>query len=60
VLMEWKRPKGRITRQQLHRHEELRDAGVEVHIVYSLAEAELVLHMDNRYRGIEDQGALDL
>jgi hypothetical protein len=51
VFIEFKRPKGRTTKQQLHRHKELRDAGAEVRIVYSLAEAELVLQMDNALGG---------
>lgn len=59
VLIEWKRPQGRITKQQLLRHQELRDAGVEVHIVYSLTEAELVLHMDNKPGRAKDTHALD-
>ena len=60
VLIEWKRPGGRISKQQLLRHQELRDAGVKVHIVYSLAEAELVLRMDNRDRRVADTRSLDL
>lgn len=60
VLIEWKRPRGRITKQQLKRHDELRDAGVEVRIVYSLAEAEMVLRMDNQLRGAADTGTVDL
>ena len=45
VLMEWKRPGGRVGKQQLLRHQELRDAGVEVHIVYSITAAEVILEM---------------
>ena len=60
VLLEWKRPKGRTTKQQLLRHQELRDAGIEVRTVYSLAEAELVLHMDNSSRQYQDQSTMDL
>jgi Casjensviridae endonuclease len=43
VLLEWKRPGGRIGKQQLLRHQELRDAGVEVHVVYSITAAEAIL-----------------
>jgi hypothetical protein len=60
VLIEFKRPKGRITKQQLLRHRELRDAGLEVHVVYSLAQAELVLRLDDFRRGATYQSALDL
>jgi hypothetical protein len=60
VLIEWKKPKGRVSAQQLLRHRELRNAGVEVHVVYSLAQAELVLRMDDYRRGIAYQSALDL
>jgi ribosomal protein L34 len=60
VLIEFKRPKGRTTKQQLHRHKELRDAGVEVRVVYSLAEAELVLRMDHALGGNSDQSTVAL
>ena len=60
VLIEWKRPKGRITLQQRKRHDELRAAGVEVRIVYSLAEAELVLRMDNRDGRATDTSTRDV
>lgn len=43
VLMEWKRPKGTVYAQQLKRIEELRRAGVEVHIVRSVEEANEIL-----------------
>ena len=45
VLMEWKRPGGRIGKQQQLRHKELREAGVEVHVVYSITAAEAILGM---------------
>jgi len=45
VLLEWKRPGGRIGKQQELRHQELRDAGVEVHVVYSITAAEVILGM---------------
>jgi hypothetical protein len=60
VLMEFKRPRGRVTKQQLLRHKELRDAGVECHVVYSLAQAELVLRLDDVQRFASDQSTLDL
>jgi hypothetical protein len=60
VLIEWKRPRGRVTKQQLLRHKELRDAGVECHVVYSLAQAELVLRLDDVQRFASDQSTLDL
>lgn len=59
VLLEWKRPGGRLSKQQVLRHAELRAAGVEVHTVYSLAEAELVLHMDNQPGAAKDTRTLD-
>lgn len=59
VLVEWKRPGGRLSKQQVLRHAELRAAGVEVHTVYSLAEAELVLHMDNQPGTAKDTRTLD-
>lgn len=43
VLMEWKRPGGRLSVQQKLRHTELKLAGVEVHTVYSVAEANRIL-----------------
>jgi len=45
VLLEFKRPGGRVGKQQKLRHDELREAGVEVHIVYSVTAAEAVLGM---------------
>ena len=60
VLIEFKRPRGRISQQQLRRHDELRAAGVEVRIVYSLTEAELVLRMENSQRRVADTGTVDL
>lgn len=45
VLLEWKRPGQRLSKQQELRHRELKDAGVEVYTVYSLSEAELKLQM---------------
>jgi hypothetical protein len=60
VLMEFKKPRGRVTKQQLFRHKELRNAGVECHVVYSLAQAELVLRLDDEQRSAPHQGALDL
>jgi hypothetical protein len=60
VLIEWKRPRGRVGKQQHLRHDELRAAGVEVHIVHSLSEAELVLRMDHRLRRVEDSCTVDL
>ena len=43
--MEWKRPGGRVGKQQQLRHKELREAGVEVHVVYSIIAAEAILEM---------------
>jgi hypothetical protein len=45
VLFEWKRPGQRLTPQQLLRHDELRAAGVEVHTVYSIDEANQILEI---------------
>lgn len=45
VLIEFKRPGGRVGKQQLLRHQELREAGVEVYVVYSVAAAEAILGM---------------
>jgi len=45
VLLEFKRPGGRVGKQQLLRHDELRGAGVEVYVVYSVAAAEAILEM---------------
>ena len=59
VLLEWKRPGGILSKQQVLRHAELKAAGVEVRTVYSLAEAELVLHMDNKPGAAKDTCALD-
>jgi hypothetical protein len=39
VLIEWKRPGGRLSEQQKHRHAELRAAGVEVYTVDNLEDA---------------------
>lgn len=44
VLMEWKRPGQKPTAQQLLRHRELREAGIEVYVVDSVAEATRILH----------------
>lgn len=46
VLMEWKRLGGRVSPQQFLRHQELRAAGVEVHVVYTIGEANRVLGID--------------
>jgi hypothetical protein len=46
VLVEWKRPGGRLSAQQQLRHQELRAAGVEVHVVYTIEEANRVLGID--------------
>jgi len=54
VLVEWKRPGGRISAQQQGRlsaqqqlrHQELRAAGVEVHVVYTIEEANRILGID--------------
>lgn len=43
VLIEWKRPDGVVSDQQAYRIEELRRAGVEVHVVRSVEEAERIL-----------------
>jgi len=43
VLIEWKRVGQRLTPQQRLRHDELRDAGVEVYVCYSIAEANQIL-----------------
>ena len=59
VLIEWKRPgRGRVSAQQVKRHAELRAAGVEVHVVDSLAKAERILHMDNS-RGPDQDSSAD-
>ncbi len=42
VLMEWKRPGGVVSAQQEQRIAELRAAGVEVHVVDNLADAEAI------------------
>lgn len=47
VLLEFKRPGGVLSAQQRLRHAELKAAGVEVHTVYSLDEA-------NRILGVND------
>lgn len=60
IFVEWKRPGGRLSKQQVLRHKELRDAGAEVHTVYSLAEAELVLRMDYKPGGVEDTRTRDV
>lgn len=43
VLMEWKRPGQPTTKQQNLRHEQLRAAGVEVYVVWSIEEANRIL-----------------
>jgi hypothetical protein len=60
VLIEWKRPRRRVGKQQYLRHAELRAAGVEVYVVHSLSEAELVLRMDHSLRRVEDPRTVDL
>jgi len=45
VLLEFKRPGGRVGKQQKLRHDELREAGVEVHVVYSITAAEAILEL---------------
>ena len=59
VFVEWKRPGGRLSKQQVLRHAELQKSGAEIHTVYSLAEAELVLHMDNQPGAAKDTRTLD-
>lgn len=39
LLIEWKKPGGRLSEQQKHRHAELRAAGVEVHVVDNAEDA---------------------
>lgn len=43
VLMEWKKDGKEPDAQQAKRHRELRSAGVEVHVVHSIEEANKVL-----------------
>jgi hypothetical protein len=43
VLLEWKRPGGFVKPQQKHRHDQLRAAGVEVHVVWSTDDANRIL-----------------
>lgn len=43
VLLEWKRPGLQATAQQRLRHDQLRAAGVEVHVVHSVEEANQIL-----------------
>lgn len=45
ILMEWKRPNGDgvVSPIQKARHKELRAAGVEIHVVYSIEEADEIL-----------------
>jgi hypothetical protein len=43
VLIEWKRPGGRVSKQQELRHKELRAAGVEVHVINDVSEANRIL-----------------
>jgi hypothetical protein len=55
VLIEFKRPGGRASKQQELRHAELRRAGVEVHIAYSVEQANQVLGIrDLAHRGKRD------
>ncbi len=39
ILIEWKKPGGVVSAQQRLRHDELRAAGVEVHVCDNLADA---------------------
>lgn len=43
VLIEWKRPDGVFSAIQMQRHKELQKAGIEVHVVYSVEEADEIL-----------------
>lgn len=43
ILLEWKRPGGVVSKQQKLRHEQLRKAGVEVYVVFSIEEANRIL-----------------
>lgn len=47
VLIEWKRPGGRVSKQQEVRHTQLRSAGVEVHVVDNLDQANRILGIGN-------------
>jgi hypothetical protein len=60
VLLEWKRPGGKVTPQQRLRHEQLRRAGVEVHVVRSLDEANGILQLEDRGGSDADTSADDL
>lgn len=60
VFLEWKRPGGRVGKQQLLRHRELRKAGVEVYVVYSVDEADAILYLENGQGCDSNQGTLDL
>lgn len=43
VLIEWKKPGGRRSKQQVLRIQQLKDAGVEVHVIDNVAEANKIL-----------------
>jgi len=60
VLMEWKRPGGRASKQQEIRIAQLRAAGVEVHVVRSVVEANRILGVEDGDRRDTDSSACDL
>jgi len=59
VLMEWKRSDGVLRKQQELRIEQLRRAGVEVHVVKSAVEANRILGISQRISDLEDGGWSD-
>lgn len=47
VLIEWKKPGKPLSAQQRLRHTQLRDAGVEVHVIDNVKDANRVLGIGN-------------
>ena len=60
VLIEWKRPGEHANPQQQLRHKQLRAAGVEVHVVDSIADANRILELHDSRRGGADTSPLEV
>lgn len=60
VLLEWKRPGENPTPQQLLRHKQLRAAGVEVHVVDSIADANYILGLHDQNGSGEDTSSVEV
>jgi hypothetical protein len=60
VLIEWKRPGEHPNPQQLLRHKQLRAAGVEVHVIDNIADANRVLELHDTHGRGANTGSVEM